>query len=80
MPPGTRSNPEKNNDYNVNIISFLKCGKFNEVINKIVIRETNRLQQQFADFKNELSGLKQSNIEMVRLLSSPNYYYTMPRI
>ncbi|KAK9754729.1 hypothetical protein QE152_g993 [Popillia japonica] len=72
MPPGTRSNPDKSEDFNSNIINFLKSEEFGDIISKIVISETKQLQLQILDLKNEIVALKQSNIEMVSLLSNKN--------
>lgn len=73
MPPGTRSNPDKSEDINSNIINFLKSEEFGDIISKIVISETKQLQLQILDLKNEIVALKQSNIEMVSLLSNKNF-------
>ncbi|KAK9736574.1 hypothetical protein QE152_g11408 [Popillia japonica] len=73
MPPGTRSNPDKSEDINSNIINFLKSEEFGDIISKIVISETKQLQLQILDLKNEIVALKQSNVEMGSLLSNKNF-------
>ncbi|KAK9707963.1 hypothetical protein QE152_g27519 [Popillia japonica] len=71
--PGTRSNTDKFDEISVNVINFLKSEEFCELIKKAVINETQQLQLQIADLKSEIVVLKQSNIELIRLLSNKDF-------
>lgn len=67
MPPGTRS--EKNEDTGT-IINFLKSSEFNEMIRGIVSKETKMLNKTISALKTEMEILRQSNIELIKLLTA----------
>lgn len=66
MPPDLRSTVEKNES----IINFLKSAEFSQLIEQIVSKETNKLQQEIITLRNEVNILKESNIELIHLLAN----------
>lgn len=81
MPPGTRSNSDRNEDPgNIvnNVISFLKSDDFTEIVGKVVSNETKYLQAQIAELKNEMQILRKSNMELIALLTNENYKGNKP--
>lgn len=67
MPPELRSKQEET------IISFLKSNEFKEIIISCVKSETKKLEVRIATLENEVKTLRESNIDLVRLLTSSDY-------
>lgn len=65
---GLRSNAEKSDE----LISFLNSDEFSELISNIVQRETTVLQTRIEELRNEVVILKESNIQLIHLLTSNN--------
>lgn len=69
MPPATRANPNKDEDPVIN----LKINELKDLITSIVQKETNGLQTLINELKNEVQILRESNIELIGLLTNKNY-------
>ncbi|KAK9719374.1 hypothetical protein QE152_g22713 [Popillia japonica] len=72
MPPGTRANSDKNDESN-SVVTFIKSAEFGDIIRNIVNNEMRNLQEQVADLINEVTMLRQSNVELTQLLTSKEY-------
>ncbi|KAK9704080.1 hypothetical protein QE152_g28524 [Popillia japonica] len=69
MPPGTRANSDKNQEFN-SVVTFIKSAEFGDIIRNIVNNEMRNLQEQVVDLINEVTMLRQSNVELIQLLTS----------
>ncbi|KAK9752737.1 hypothetical protein QE152_g3937 [Popillia japonica] len=65
MPPSLRSNGDKNED----LISFMKSEEFTEIIDSIVNKQVKHLNEIINELKSEIQVLKESNIDLIRLLT-----------
>lgn len=65
MGPNLRSNSEKSED----VISFLKGESFEALIRSVVNKEVALLQREITSLKSQVEILKQSNIDLIRLLT-----------
>lgn len=72
MAAGTRSNSDKRDECDY-VVAFLKSDEFSDIIKKIVSKETKLLQKQIADLKTDIQILRQSNIELVKVLTDKSY-------
>lgn len=55
------------------IITFIKSSEFKEIIEKCIKNETVKLEEKNSKLENEVIQLKESNIELIRLLTSDEY-------
>ncbi|KAK9710153.1 hypothetical protein QE152_g26170 [Popillia japonica] len=62
MAPGLRSSSE-------DLLSFLKSSEFSDIIENIVKKQTDRLQETIDGLKREISVLKQNNIDLLNMLN-----------
>lgn len=71
MPPGLRSS-EKSERSDEVVINFLKSSDFLHIISDIVEKKTSSLQSEITALRNELKVIKESNIDLIKLLSTQN--------
>lgn len=62
MPPETRTNSDT-------IVSFLKSPEFSKIIKIVVKEETQTLHEKIEKLENEVKNLRESNIDLVKLLT-----------
>lgn len=73
MPSNLRSNNQPVSTSGLDgVIAFLKSDVFAGIVQDIVSSETERLRSEISDLKTEVRNLRESNIEMVKLLSGFN--------
>lgn len=65
MAPGLRSS-ERSDDA---VMCFLRSSEFTEIISNIIKSETSPLREEITALRSELNILKESNIELIKLLS-----------
>lgn len=66
MSRNLRSGSDKSDE----LVNFLKSSEFSDIIQNIVRKEVNYLNQQISDLRSEIDNLKQTNIDLIRLLSN----------
>lgn len=66
MSPNLRSNSDKAED----IVSFIKSAEFQQIIKSIISSEVSVLKEEISALKTEVQILKQSNIELIGLLTN----------
>lgn len=71
MPPGLRSG-EKSDRGDESVMNFLKSAEFVQIITDIVEKKTLPLQEEISALRNEIKVIKESNIELIKLLTSQN--------
>lgn len=70
MPPKLRSSSD--DVINDDVINFFKSDTFECIISKIVEKENDRLKSEINDLKNEVLILKETNIQLIHMLSNSN--------
>lgn len=68
MAPGTRANPEKNDE----IVNFLKSEEFSDIVSALVSNQNGELLTELRELREEVRILKESNIQLIHLLVNQN--------
>lgn len=66
MPPSLRSNSERGDE----VINFLKSSEFEDILKSAVSNEVSVLTQTINELRNEVQVLKETNIDLIRLLTN----------
>lgn len=72
MPPDLRGS-------SVDIINFIKSDEFVGIVGKIVKHETDHLNQTISELRNEIVMLRESNIQLIHMLTNQNNLVTSNR-